>query len=118
MRHTILLVVCVSASLMAGKGVPTFKLDIFPGTNGAVFYKKKCASCHGEKAKKTPLKGMKVLAGRDASTLARKVRSYRDQDDRVGAYAIYETSLLMKEATHSLSNRHISAIAIYLSELK
>jgi cytochrome c553 len=74
--------------------------------------------CHGENGEKADLKGMIPLAGMDAGKLARKVVSYRAQDERHGAYAIYKTNEVMREATYSMSNEQISAIATYLSGLK
>ena len=88
------------------------------GVDGAKFYKKRCSVCHGDKGEKTTLKGMIPLAGRDAGQLARKVRAFRDQEERHGAYAIYEEDQVMREATYSISNEQISAIATYLSGLK
>ncbi|CAA6814233.1 MAG: Unknown protein [uncultured Sulfurovum sp.] len=86
--------------------------------NGALFYKKRCSICHGENGEKTPLKGMIPIASMDASALARKIKAYRDQDERHGAYAIYEDSIVMQEATYSISDGQISAIATHISKLK
>jgi len=59
------------------------------------------------------------LAGRDASILARKIRAYRDQDEMHGiAHNVYESNEIMKDATYSLSDRYISAITIFISELE
>ena len=111
MKKIILSILLVSGSLMAADTAPK-------AVDGEAFYKKRCSICHGEKGNKTPLKGMIPLASMDASVLARKVRAYRDQDERHGAYAIYEDNIVMSEATYSISNQQISAIATYISGLK
>ena len=120
MKNIILAALLASGSLMAAEGVQANKSGASSSTevDGVAFYKKRCAVCHGEKGEKTALKGMIPLAGRDAGELARKVRAYRDQEERHGAYAIYEKSQVMREATYSISNEQISAIATYLSGLK
>ncbi|CAA6816637.1 MAG: Unknown protein [uncultured Sulfurovum sp.] len=115
-----------SVSLMSAEQVDVNKsVDVNTSTptastkiDGKVFYEKRCSVCHGEKAEKTPLKRMVPLAGMDAGALARKIRAYRDQDERHGAYAIYEDSVVMQEATYSLPDVQISAIATYISQLK
>ncbi len=100
-------------ALLAGSSLMAANLD------GAKLYKKRCSICHGVNGAKTPLTGMMPLAGRDAGELARKVRAYRDQDARHGvAHSMYEDSIVMSEATYSISNQQISAIATYLSGLK
>lgn len=120
MKKVILSILIVSGSLMAADTVSTQEsgASTLKGVDGTVFYKKRCSVCHGEKGGKTPLKGMKSLAGMDAGALARQIRAYRDQEERHGAYAIYETSQVMREATYSISDQQISAIATYLSGLK
>ena len=118
MKKIIIVALLASVSLMAAESVPANKSGASTGVDGAKFYKKRCAVCHGEKGEKASLKGMVPLAGKDAGALARKVRSYRDQEERHGAYAIYQTNEVMREATYSLSNEQISAIATYLSGLK
>ena len=111
MRNIIIAALLASGSLVAAESVQA-------GVDGEAFYKKRCSVCHGEKGKNVTLKGMKPLAGMDATSIARTVRAYRDQEERHGAYAIYETNQVMREATYSISNEQISAIATYLSGLK
>ncbi len=119
MKNIIIAVLLASGSLMAAESVQASEsASASTGVDGAKFYKKRCAVCHGEKGEKASLTGMTPLAGKDAGKLARKVRSYRDQEERHGAYAIYQTNEVMREATYSLSNEQISAIATYLSGLK
>ena len=120
MKNIILSVLLTSGSLMAAESVQANKSGASSptGVDGAKFYKKRCSVCHGEKGQNVPLKGMKPLAGMDATKLARTVRAYRDQEERHGAYAIYKTNEVMREATYSISNEQISAIATYLSGLK
>ena len=120
MKNIILAALFASGSLMAAESVQANKSGVSSstGVDGAKFYKKRCSVCHGEKGQKADLKGMTPLAGKDAGALARKVRAYRDQEERHGAYAIYQTNEVMREATYSLSNEQISAIATYLSGLK
>ena len=120
MKKIIIFVLLVSASLMAAESVGTNKTASASstGVDGEKFYKKRCSVCHGMNGEKTPLKGMRSLAGMEAGALARKVKAYREQDERHGAYAIHEDSMVMKEATYSISDQQISAIAKYLSGLK
>lgn len=120
MKNIIIAVLLASTSVMAAESVETNKAvsASSTGVDGAKFYKKRCSICHGEKGQKTPLRGMRPLASMEAGELARKVRAYRDQSERHGAYAIYEDSIVMEEATYSISNEQISAIATYLSGLK
>ena len=120
MKNIIIAALLASGSLVAAESVQTNKSGSSSATevDGVAFYKKRCSVCHGEKGEKTPLKGMKPLAGMDVGALARQVRAYRDQEERHGAYAIYETNQVMREATYSISNQQIDAIATYLSGLK
>lgn len=120
MKNIIIAALLASGSLIAAESVLANKSGAVSasGIDGAKFYKKRCSVCHGEKAEKASLKGMTPLAGWDAGVLARKVRAYRDQEERRGAYAIYETNEVMREATYSLSDSQISAIATYVSGLK
>ena len=120
MKNIIIAVLLASGSLMAAESVAASESgsSSATGVDGAKFYKKRCSVCHGEKGKKADLKGMIPLAGMDATKLARTVRAYRDQEERHGAYAIYKTNEVMREATYSISNEQISAIATYLSGLK
>ena len=117
MKNIIISVLLASGSLIAADNVQTNKSGSFSSTDidGEAFYKKRCSVCHGERGNKTPLKGMIPIASMDASALARKIVAYRDQEARHGAYAIYETNQVMREATYSLSNEQISAIATYIS---
>ena len=118
MKNIIVAVLLASGSLIAAESVPANKSGTSTGVDGKKFYEKRCSVCHGEKGEKAELKGMMPLAGMDATKLARTVRAYRDQEARHGAYAIYETNQVMREATYSISNEQISAIATYLSGLK
>ncbi len=86
--------------------------------DGAKLYKQRCASCHGDKAQKSPQKGVPALAGRDVSELALTIRAYRDQDQRVGTYTMHKDSRIMYDATSSLSRDKIVALAKYISGLK
>ena len=114
MRNIILAVLLASGSLVAAESVQSNK----SGVDGEAFYKKRCSVCHGANGEKTPLKGMIPIASMDATSLARKVRAYRDQDERHGtAHSIYRENQVMKEATSSLSNQQIGAIAQYINGL-
>jgi cytochrome c553 len=86
--------------------------------DGAKIYKQQCAVCHGETGKKVPKGGVGVLAGSDATKLAREIRAYRDQDNEVGAYTMHKSSQVMKQATDNLSREQIVALAKYISALK
>ncbi|HIE41485.1 MAG TPA: c-type cytochrome [Candidatus Aenigmarchaeota archaeon] len=118
MKNIIIAVLLASGSLVAAESVQANKSGTSTGIDGAKFYQKRCSVCHGEKGHKTPMKGMIPIASMEAGALARKVRGYRDQEERHGAYAIYEDSQVMREATYSLSDPQISAIATYISGLK
>ena len=109
-----------SVSLMASENASVSKSGAFPSKsiNGVALYTQHCAVCHGEKARKTPLKNMLPLAGMDATILARVTRSYRDQDESHGtAHAMHRENQVMKEATNSLSNQQIGAIAKHINGL-
>jgi len=86
--------------------------------DGAKLYEKRCASCHGDKAEKSPHTGVPALAGRDVTELALTIRAYRDQDERVGTYTMHKDSRIMYDATSSLSRDKIVALAKYISSLK
>ena len=91
--------------------------------DGERVYKQHCLVCHGENAKKTP-GAIAPLAGRDASSLASKIRVYRDLGDKVGCYATTDKnsmivhSMTMQESTYDLTEEHIIALAKYISSLK
>ncbi len=104
MKKILIMLVVSSLSLMA--------------FDGAKLYQKKCASCHGAKAQKSPKTGVPALAGRDVSELALTIRAYRDQDQRVGTYTMHKDSRIMYDATSSLSRDKIVALAKYISALK
>lgn len=120
MKNIIIAALLVSGSLVAAESVPANKsgASSSTGVDGAKFYKKRCSICHGEKGEKAMLKGMIPIAGMEVGKLARTVRAYRDQEERHGAYAIYKTNEVMREATYSLSDSQISAIATHISGIK
>ena len=120
MKSIIIAALLAGSSLIAAESVQASESGSFSttGVDGAVFYKKRCSVCHGEKGEKALFKGMIPIAGLEAGVLARKVRAYRDQEERHGAYAIYKTNEVMREETYSISNQQISAIAKYISALK
>ena len=104
MKKIIIVLVLASMSLMAA--------------NGAKLYQQRCSKCHGVDAKKSPLKGVSSLAGRDVTELALTIRAYRDQDESIGAYSMHKSSQVMKDSTSSLTRDQIVAIAKYIGELK
>ena len=109
-----------SVGLMASENASVSKSGVFPSKqiDGAGLYKQHCAVCHGEKAQKSPLKNMLPIAGMDATILARITRAYRDQDESHGtAHSMYRENQVMKEATNSLSNQQIGAIAKHINSL-
>lgn len=91
--------------------------------DGEKVYKKHCLSCHGENAKKTP-DTTAPLAGRDASSLASKIREFRDQRDKRVCYATADKNsviahdMTMQESTFDLTDEQIIALAKYISSLK
>ena len=104
MKKIILTTLLASASLMA--------------VDGAALYERKCAACHGSAAQKSPMKKIAPIAGMETSKLARKIRSYRDQDDRHGPDAMYKDNQMMKDSTSNLSNKQIGAIATFINSIK
>ncbi|CAA6815533.1 MAG: Unknown protein [uncultured Sulfurovum sp.] len=114
------LIVCMGTGLMASETTSTSDIQRsgLQNIDGKSLYIKRCALCHGKNAQKSPLKGVPALAGRNATILARITLAYREQDNRHGvAYSVNRVSQVMKEATSSLSNQQISAIATYISGL-
>ena len=91
--------------------------------DGGTVYKQHCLSCHGENAKKTP-GATAPLAGRDASSLASKIRAFRDQGDSGKCYYTKDRnsmiihSMTMQESTYDLTEENIIALAKYISSLK
>jgi len=114
MKSIIIAVLLASSSLIAAESVQASK----SGIDGAKIYKHNCAVCHGEKAIESPKKGVPALAGRNATRLALAIRAYRDQDENIGTYTMHKNSEIMKNQTHMLSDRQISALAIYINGLK
>lgn len=108
-------VLLASASLMAAEGV---KANTKVEADGAKIYKQRCSLCHGATGKDVPDKAVGPLAGRDATELALKIRSYRDQDSDVGSYTMHKDSQVMKDATSNLSTEQIVALAKYINSLK
>ena len=120
MKNIIIAALLASSSLMAAESVQANKSGSFSSTgiNGAKIYKQRCAVCHGEKATKSPEKGVAALAGMDATRLALRIRSYRDQDNEVGSYTVHKNSRVMYDSTDDLSREQIVALAKYISGLK
>ncbi|WP_373004868.1 cytochrome c [Sulfurimonas sp.] len=104
MKKVILSVLLAGASLMA--------------IDGAALYKQKCVACHGSTAQRGPMNIVAPIAGMDISILARKIRSYRDQEERHDPDGKYKDNQMMKDSTSSLSNQQIGAIATYINGLK
>lgn len=112
--------VFASGSLMASENASANKSGALSlkQIDGAALYTQHCAVCHGEKGQKSPLKNIAPIAGMDATILARITRAYRDQDEKHGiAHSIYRENQVMKEATSSLSNQQIGAIAKHINGL-
>ena len=117
MRNIIIATLLLSGGLMAADKVQANSAGGFAKSiDGEAFYKQQCSNCHGDRGEKSP--GTTApLAGRDATTLALTIRAYRDQSNDIGSYTMHKSSQMMKDATVNLSNRHISALAKYISEL-
>lgn len=119
MRKIIITALLLSGCLMAADSTQAKSAGGFAtSVDGASFYKQNCANCHGDRGEKTP--GQTApLAGRDATILALTIRAYRSQtNSEIGAYTMHKTSQLMKDATVNLSDRHIGALAKYISALQ
>jgi len=122
MKKIILSVILLLTSIILNANEHTFSNQVNKGVlkpfDGKALYEKRCASCHGKNAKKSPLKNVPALAGRNATVLARITIAYREQDSSHGtAHTVNRVSQMMKEATCSLSNQQIGAIAKYIERL-
>lgn len=119
MKSIIIAALLAGSSLMAADSVQANKSGSFSSKNvdGAAIYKQRCATCHGEKATKSPETGVAALAGMDATRLALRIRAYRDQDNEVGTYTVHKASQVMKQSTDDLSREQIVALAKYISSL-
>ena len=118
MRNIIIATLLLSGGLMAADSVQTNSAGGFAKSiDGAAFYKQQCSNCHGDRGEKTPGKTA-ALAGRDATILALTIRAYRDQSNDIGSYTMHKSSQMMKDATVNLSDRHIGALAKYISSLQ
>jgi len=117
MKKIILSALLVSVSLIAADSATVNKSGAFLPIDGKALYKQHCSLCHGEKGEKAPPKAVPI-AGMEPVVLALKIRAYRDQNDRNGAYAIHKDSRVMKDQTVGLSTNEIVAIAKYVSTLK
>ncbi len=119
MKSIIIAALLAGGSLMAADSVQANKSGSFSSKDidAAAIYKQRCATCHGEKATKSPETGVAALAGMDATRLALRIRAYRDQDNEVGTYTMHKTSDAMKNSTVKLSDRQIGALAKYISSL-
>jgi len=118
MKNIIVSALLLSSSLMAADNVQVNNTNSFAkNIDGAAYYKQHCALCHGVDGTKSPAAGIAPLAGRDATRLALRIRAYRDQDNELGAYTMHKSSEIMKVETVNVSDRHIEALAKYISSL-
>jgi len=118
MRNIIIAALLISGSLMAADSAQAKSTGGFATSiDGAAFYKQHCSKCHGDRGEKSPERSA-PLAGRDATVLALTIRAYRDQSNEHGAYTMHKSSQMMKDATVNLSDRHIGALAKYISGLQ
>ena len=117
MKKILLTAMFLSIGLIAADNPPAKKTSGFAPIDGAALYQRSCAICHGKDGRKVPSNKASVLAGRDAVRLALRIRAYRDQDSHIGAYTMTKDSQIMKDETLKLSDRHISALAKYISNL-
>ena len=118
MRNILIVTLLISGSLMAAGNPQAKDTDGFAKSiDGASFYKQQCANCHGDRGEKTP-ESSAPLAGRDATILALTIRAYREQSNDIGSYTMHKSSQMMKDATVNLSDRHIGALAKYISSLQ
>ena len=118
MKNIIIATLLASGSLMAADSVQANNTGGFSASiDGAAFYKQHCSKCHGKRGEESPATTA-PLAGRDATILALTIRAYRDQSNEIGSYTMNKSSQMMKDATVNLSDRHISALAKYISGLQ
>jgi cytochrome c553 len=118
MRNIIIATLLLSGSLMAADSAQAKSTGGFAESiDGAAFYKQHCSNCHGDRGEKSPERTA-PLAGRDATVLALTIRAYRDQSNDIGSYTMHKSSRLMYDSTDDLSDRHISALAKYISGLQ
>ena len=118
MKKILFTILLASMSLIAADNATTTKSSGFLPIDGAKLYQQDCALCHGKYGRKVPSRASSALAGRDAVKLALTIRSYRDQDNSIGAYTMHKSSQIMKEQTVRYSDRQIGAIAKYISGLE
>ena len=118
MKKIISAVLFTSISLIAADNAKVAKSDVFEPINGAEIYQVHCSLCHGADGRRVPVRASYILAGRDAEKLARTIRAYRDQDNRLSLYDMHKSSELMQQETEKFSDRQIGAVAKYISELK
>jgi cytochrome c553 len=82
-----------------------------PVINGAMLFKTKCASCHGQKAEKVALKKSQVIAGWDAAKLSEALHGYKS-----GTYG-GDMKGMMQGQVRALSDEEIDALSNYISGL-
>ena len=80
--------------------------------DGAALFKK-CAGCHGAKAKKHALGKSAIIAGLDVATIEKDLKGYK-----AGTLNKHGMGMLMKGQVAALSDADIKALAEYVHGLK
>ena len=86
--------------------------------DGKNLFEQRCVVCHGATGNKIPTGASSAIAGRDVRKLVLDIRAYQNQHEDIGAYTMKKDSQIMKDATSSLSQKAINALAIYINTLK
>lgn len=118
MKKILFTVLLTSMSLLAADNAKVVTSDEFTPASGPELYQQNCALCHGKDGRKVPTGASSILAGRDAVRLALTIRSYRDQDNDIGAYTMHKSNQIMKDQTVKYSDRQIGSMARYISGLE
>ena len=113
MKKTILSILVVGVTLVAGDAASVYKPGVLLPPNGEAIYKMVCASCHGDKGEKIAFEGSVAIAGMDTAKLAKELKDYR-----YGSVNKYGYGALMKSKLVDLSWDEIDALAAYVNGLK
>ena len=113
MKKTILSILLVSATLVAGDAAPKYKSGVLLPANGSDIFTNQCASCHGDNGEKVAFEGSKAITGMDTATLAQELKDYR-----YGSINKYGYGAQMKSVLADLSWDEIDAVSAYVNGLK
>jgi len=113
MKKTILSMLLVSATLVAGDAASVYKTGVLLPAKGEVIFKNQCATCHGDNGEKSAFEGSGAITGMDTATLSKELKDYR-----YGSVNKYGYGALMKSVLADLSWDEIDAVSAYVNSLK